>query len=200
MDIRSTDHLLTTTRSVRRRLDFERPVAPELIEECVTIALQAPTGRASWHFVVVTDAAKKEAVAGYYRNALTELRAMNPDSGPGKPTMQYLADNLHRCPALIIPCIEGRPESLPRGRAAGLYGSIMPAAWSLMLALRTRGLGTVWTSLHTFHEREIAEVLGIPEDVTQAALFPVAHIIGDDNFKAVDRGNPAQIIHWNTWE
>jgi len=199
MDTEATDHLLTTTRSVRRRLDFDRPVARELIEECVGIAMQAPTGRASWHFVVVTDDAKKAEVARYYRQALATMRAQNPESGPGKPTMQYLADNLHRCPALIIPCIEGRIEDLPPGRAAGLYGSIMPAAWSLMLALRSRGLGTVWTSLHTFHEREIAELLGIPENVTQAALFPVAHIIGDDNFKPVDRGKPEDVIHWDLW-
>ena len=71
MDISTVDHLLTTTRSVRKRLDFERPVEPEIIQECLDIALQAPTGRNAqgWKWLIVTDADKKARIGEYYRKS-----------------------------------------------------------------------------------------------------------------------------------
>ena len=64
----SADDVLMTTRSVRKRLDFDRPVEREVLEECLEIAMQAPTGSNSqgWAWVVVEDPDKKRAIADYY--------------------------------------------------------------------------------------------------------------------------------------
>ena len=186
MDLASCDRLLTTTRSVRKRLDLSRPVPRDVLEQCLEIALQAPTGSNAqgWHFVVVTDAAKKKALRDLYKKGF-DLYISNdtfrPSYGPGDPraaqqprveaSATYLAEHLHEVPVLVIPCIEGRVENAGVLAQASIYGSILPAAWSLMLALRARGLGSAWTTLHLMYEQEAAQLLGIPETVTQTALL-----------------------------
>lgn len=209
MDLASVDHLLTTTRSVRKRLDFTRPVPLETIEECIEIALQAPSGSNAqgWSFMVITDPAKKKAIADYYREffsvyAKTPQRqypADDPRAGQAdkvRDSATYLSDHMEEAPVLVIPCIQGRPSGA--GSQAGFWGSILPAAWSFMLALRSRGLGTAWTTIHLVHEKEVAELLGIPENVSQAVLFPVAYFKGDD-FKKASRVPARQVTHWDTW-
>ena len=207
------DHLLTTTRSVRKRLDLTRPVEREVIEQCLEIAGQAPNGsnRQGWHFVVVTDGEKKLRIAELYRQAWYGYNATRPAaSGPAKTaeekqmrrvisSARYLADHLQDVPVLVIPCIEGRPDDPAPASQAGLYGSILPAAWSFMMALRARGLGAAWTTLHLQHEREIAELLGIPDDITQAALLPVAYFNGDD-FRPATRRPIRDKTYWNSWQ
>lgn len=209
------DHLLTTTRSVRKRLDLSRAVEPEVIAECLEIASQAPTGsnRQGWHFVVVSDAEKKQRIAELYRDAWYGYNAQRTADAPPpqNPTprqaqmqrvissAQHLADNMQDVPVLIIPCIEGRPQDPSPAAQAGLYGSILPAAWSLMLALRARGLGSAWTTLHLKHEAEIAQLLAIPDGITQAALLPVAYFEGDD-FKPAKRQPISQKTYWNEWQ
>ncbi len=214
MDLTTVDHLLTTTRSVRRRLDFSRPVDRDVIQRCIAIALQSPTGSnmQGWHFLVVTDAAKRRGLADLYRtafnaylNAPPSVRSPIPEGDPRFAQTQriiasagYLAEHLHEAPVHVIPCIEGRMENAGVLAQASLYGSILPAAWSFMLALRARGLGSAWTSLHLMHEREAAALLGIPESVTQAALLPVAYFTGTD-FKPAKRLPAEQHTHWNHW-
>jgi nitroreductase len=215
MDLETVDHLLTTTHSVRKRLDLSRPVEPEVIERCIDIALHAPTGgnRQGWHFVVVTDAQKRAAVAGYYakswyandkQRATTNPRLQSGGESYVAQTMkvrdsaQYLADHMHEVPVLVLPCIDGRPDNSSVSAQAGLYGSILPAAWSFMLALRARGLGAAWTTLHLSYEKEVATLLGIPANVTQAALLPVAYFTGDD-FKAATRLPAKERTYWNGW-
>ena len=211
MDLASVDHLLTTTRSVRKRLDFSRPIDRKVIEECIELALQAPTGsnRQGWHFMVVTDAGKRRKIADIYRG-LFELYAQGPqteyDASDPRAAQQprvresaiYLAEHMHECPVFIIPCHEGRTDGAPGNQQAGYWGSIIPAAWSLMLALRSRGLGTAWTTIHLGKEREAAQVLGIPENVSQAVLFPVAYFTGDD-FKPANRIPASEVTHWDQW-
>ncbi len=212
MDVAALDHLLSTTRSVRKRLDLRRPVPPQLIEQCIEIALQAPTGSNAqgWHFVVVTDAAKRAEIARLYKQAFdayesrsewTQYRSDDPRA-PQMPRViqsaRYLAHHLHEVPVLVIPCIQGRVEKARVVEQASVYGSILPAAWSFMLALRTRGLGTAWTTLHLVHEAEVAKLLGIPDAVTQVALFPVAYFTGQD-FRRAERLPAAKLTHWNTW-
>jgi nitroreductase len=197
------DQLLSTTRTVRKRLDLSRPVERELLEECFDLALQAPTGgnQQGWHFVVVTDAEQKKALAELYRKSKAETEP--PSAPPGQEAVMksatYLAEHLHEVPVLVIPCIEGRYENAPHLWQAIAWGSILPATWSFMLAARARGLGTAWTSLHLAHERDAAAVLGISyEQVTQAALIPVAHTIGTE-FKPGPRSPQAEHIHWDRW-
>ncbi len=213
MDLATVDHLLTTTRSVRKRLDFSKPVDPKVVEKCLEIAMQAPTGSNAqgWSFVVVTDAAKRKAVADLYRKGF-ELYASNPELRPTyaeddlrakqQPRVvdsaAYLAQHMHEAPAMVIFCIDGRVENAGTLAQASVYGSILPAAWSFMLALRARGLGTAWTTLHIMFEQDVAKILGIPEHVTQTALFPVAHFTGSD-FKPAKRIPSAQLVHWNGW-
>ena len=212
----SADEVLTTTRAVRKRLDFDRPVEPEVLRECLEIALQAPSGSNSqgWHFVIVTDAAKKAAIAELYLKAFDDYEA-----GPAQPTKQhlddpsmaptqervlssarYLADNLARVPAMLIPCCAGRPDTvgLPHGVVASIYGSILPAVWSFMLAARERGLGTCWTTLHLSYETEIANLLGIPDDVAQVALIPIAYTRGTQ-FQPAPRKSLDNVLHTDGW-
>jgi nitroreductase len=213
MDLATADQLLTTTRSVRKRLDFSKPVDLAVIGRCLEIAFQAPTGSnaQAWSFVVVTDADKRRGLADLYRKAF-ELYANNPDLRPtfGDDDLRmkqlprvvdsamYLAEHMHEAPVLVIPCIEGRVENAGTLAQASVYGSILPAAWSFMLALRARGLATAWTTLHIMFEQDAAKILGLPEHVTQTALFPVAHFTGTD-FKPAKRIPSAQLVHWNAW-
>lgn len=212
------DELLTTTRTVRKRLDLERPVERALLEECLAVAQQAPTGgnRQSWGFVVVTDPVKRAALGEIYARSweIYATQGVSPRRAPGVPmrdaaarerqrrigaSAKYLADNMGRVPVLIVPCIQGRTDGEPNVVQASIYGSVLPAVWNLMLAARARGLGTAWTTIHLFHEREAAEVLGIPfDDVMQVALVPLAHTIGTD-FKAGAREPLDTFVHWEAW-
>jgi nitroreductase len=214
MDLATVDHLLTTTRSVRKRLDLTRPVEPEVVEKCIEIALQAPTGgnAQGWHFVVVTDPQKKAALADLYRRGF-EIYGRQPPAparwyGGDDPRVRqgprvfesavHLIQHMHEVPVLVLACIEGRVEQVGVFAQASLYGSILPAVWSFMLALRARGLGSAWTTIHLFYEQEAARVLGIPPTITQAALLPVAYFTGTD-FKPAKRLPARQSTHWNTW-
>ena len=211
------DQLLSTTRSVRKRLDLTRPVEPELIRECLELAVQAPTGGNTqfWHFVVVTDAEKRKALGEFYRQGFESAYGGGAASSQRRPAQQspeavhtqerilsssqYLAAHMHEVPVLVVPCIQGRLDGTPSSTQAGAWGSILPAVWSFMLAARARGLGTAWTTLHLGHEKEAAEVLGIPyEKVTQAALIPLAYTIGT-NFQPGPRKPLDQVLHWDQW-
>jgi len=206
IDVAATDALLTTTRAVRRRLDLDRPVPRELVLECVSVAQQAPTGGNSqgWGFVVVTDEAKRRTLADLYRETADGYLSASRERAKDEQTSRvygsavYLAEILDRVPVHVIPVIQGRVDGQPNGIAAGLYGSIIPAAWSFMLAARARGLGSAWTTLHLFKEQEAAELLGIPADHTQVALIPLAYYTGD-TFSPAERPAPETITHWDTW-
>jgi nitroreductase len=199
----TVDELLSTTRAVRRRLDLERPVEREVLEECLRLAQQAPTGgyRENWHFVVVTEPEAKRGLAELWgrvgRPYLEAAREQNPERDLSSGF--HLIDHLHEVPVHVIPCIEGRLETMPFIWQASQYGSIIQAAWSFMLAARARGLGGVWTTFHLGHEREAAEILGLPyEEVTQVALIPVAYTIGT-KFKAAPRKPLETMVHWDRW-
>jgi nitroreductase len=197
---------LTTTRAVRRRLDFGRPLPEGALAECLRVALQAPTGAGAerWRWVVVEDAEQRRAVGDVYRDAsLERFRRTVAEAGDARTrriyeTAIYLAENIHRAPALVVPCIEGRVDDSGNDRAAGFYGSVMPAVWSLQVALRARGLGSCWTSVHLKREREMAAVLGIPVDVTQVALLPVARVLGE-GFRPARRKPLAEVAFVNRW-
>ena len=108
-------------------------------------------------------------------------------------------DHLQDVPVHVIPCIRGRTDGKGVFAQASRWGSIMPAAWSFMLAARSRGLGTVWTTFHLAYEQEAAELLGIPYDeVMQAALIPVAFTKGTD-FKPAARKPLGEVVHWERW-
>src|SRR5258708_9491493 len=179
---RTTGELLSTTRAVRRRLDLSRRVEREVLEECLELAQQAPTASYSqnWHFVVVTDAEKRAAIGELWRQvAYPYLERGGPRERQRArigDAVVHLAEHIHEVPVHVIPCVHGRYEGKPNALVASMFGSIIPAAWSFMLAARSRGLGTAWTTFHLMHEREAAEILGIPyDDVTQVALSPCAY-------------------------
>jgi nitroreductase len=209
----TAEELLSTTRAVRRRLDLDRPVDPALIAACVELAVQAPTGRnrQRWSFVVVTEPDRKAALADIWRRGSAVGSAPIPEEDArrayAKPgTMEkvfggvdHLHRNLHRVPALVVPCITGRTDSAPIVEQAGTWGSILPATWSFMLAARLHGLGTCWTTSHLHYEREAAELLGIDhERVMQVALTPVAHTIGTA-FRPGPRVPVDEVLHWEQW-
>jgi uncharacterized protein (TIGR02118 family) len=208
-DLDGVDRLLSTTRAVRKRLDLSKPVPREVVLECIRLSQQAPTGsnRQGWRWLVVTDAKKRKALAEIYKRGggeyLEQARKATP---PGdKQTARvydsalWLVDHLHEVPVHVIPCALGRVgDSAPLGMRAGFYGSIYPAVWSFQLALRSRGLGTVLTTLHMNREEEAAELLGIPKDVTQVGLLPVAYTKGGD-FKPASRQGPETITYFERW-
>ena len=202
---RAADWLLSTTRTVRKRLDLDRPVEPEVILECLRLAVQAPTGSnvQGWRWMVVTDPAKRAGLAELYRSGgYTYVQARADQPVPDAQTARvrdssgYLLEVIDQVPVLVIPCLQGRLRKVEH--AAAFYGSILPAAWSFALALRSRGLGSAWTTFHLAHEREAAELLGIPDDVTQAAMLPVAYTIGTE-FRPAARPPVQDITYWDTW-
>jgi nitroreductase len=212
-DLAQADKLLTTTRAVRKRQDLSRPVPREVVLECIQLACQAPAGGniQRWRWVVVDDPDLKESVAGVYRRAFdpymdVQRQAVEKVGRTDRSTMNiidsstYLAQHLHEVPVLVIPCMLDRvPANARQGLMAGYYGSILPAVWSFSLALRSRGLGSAWTTLHLEYEDEVADLLGIPHTVSQVALLPVAYTIGDE-FKPGTRRDAAEVTYWNGWK
>ena len=211
----TVDHLLKTTRAVRKRLDLDREVPDEVLYECLQIALQAPTGsnQQGWRFLVVRDADKRKALADLYRQAFgiyskqqqaspaNSYSQDDPRAGRLMPVIKsavHLAENMHRVPVLLIGCVQGRVENEGPLAQASLYGSILPAMWSLQLALRSRGLGSAWTTLHLLYEEKARELLGIPEDYTQACLLPIAYYKGDD-FKPASRLPVEKVTFLDSW-
>jgi nitroreductase len=207
-DLEQTDALLSTTRAVRKRLDFDREVPDDVLLECLQLAVQAPTGsnQQGWRWMVIRDAAKKEALAGLYREAGGEyLAAAARDAdtatqqGRVIDSANFLAERLGDVPVLVIPLIIGRLPDNSANAAAGLMGSIMPAMWSFQLALRSRGLGSCLTTLHLGKEQEAAELLGIPDHMTQAGLIPVAYTKGTD-FQPAKRDDVAKITYLDSYK
>ena len=205
-----TDELLSTTRAVRKRLDLQRPVEREVLLDCIGLSQQAPTGsnQQGWHWVIVTEAEKKAKLAELYRsvasNYLEAARSQISDDDSQTHRVYdsafWLADRLEQVPVHVIPCIQGRmpAEGFQNVMGASFYGSIFPAVWSFQIALRSRGLGSALTTLHLFHEQVASKLLGIPDDVSQVALLPVAYTVGTD-FKHASRPGPETITSFDTW-
>ncbi|MGN6606063.1 MAG: nitroreductase family protein [Jatrophihabitans sp.] len=198
------DQLLTTTRAVRKRLDLERPVPLEIVREAIEVAVQAPSGgnRQGWHWIVVTDPSLRAVIAEHYGRSYDTYRAARPATDDATARMASSSDHLRTVladvPVHVIAAIETERDELPAGNQAGLWGSLLPAAWSLQLALRARGLGSAWTTLHLAYEREVADALGIPANVHQGVLLPVAYSKGTD-FKSGPRVDLDAIIHVDRW-
>ena len=208
-DLSQTDKLLTTTRAVRKRLDLTRPVPRQLLRECIEVATQAPAGGnvQRWRWVVVDDPELKLGLAELYRRAyepyIAQQRELVAEVGRSVAgiisSSDHLAEILQDVPVLVVPCgLDRVPADGGGGTAQGYYGSLLPAVWSFMLAARSRGLGTAWTTLHLGYEREAGELLGIPDTVTQLALIPVAYYTGDD-FKPGERRDVDEVVYWNRW-
>ncbi|MGB1795866.1 MAG: nitroreductase family protein [Acidimicrobiales bacterium] len=212
----SADEVLTTTRSVRRRLNLEKEVSPEILKECLNIALQAPTGslRQDWHFVVSTDRDQCREVGTIYQEVWTKMvtddylnasasrQGEKGDQASWLNMMgsaRHLAETFPEVPAIFVPCISGRLEGADAMTQAVKWGSVIQAAWSFMLAARNRGLGTCWTTVHLQREEEVADILGIPfASIQQVALSPVAHTVGT-SFKSGRRKPTAEFVHFNGW-
>jgi nitroreductase len=206
------DELLTTTRSVRKRLDLTRPVPLELVRESLEVALQAPTGsnQQGWHWMVITDPDLRRGIGDHYhrshaayRDAARKAAAAydDPDRRAVQERVgdsaQYLADHMGDVPVLVLACIEAA-EELPAANQAGLWGSLLPAAWSYQIAARARGLGSAWTTLHLQYEREVAELLGIPPHVRQGVLLPTAYYTGE-TFRPASREPLDRVLHLDRW-
>lgn len=197
LDIESIDHALKTARSIRRKLDFNRVVPLSVIKECIDVAVQAPVGLAgeNWRFIVVSEPSTKSRIASIYGDiliALTEQRGVAL-----KPTHRALVKRLHEIPCMILVCAIGLPGE-SQSQQTAFYGSILPAAWSLMLALRARNLGSTWTTLLSARQEEIAEILDIPGDVTQAVMLPVGYM-KEAVLKVAKRLPAGDVTFLNRW-
>ena len=206
-DLATVDRLLSTPRAVRRRLDLARPVPRELVLECIRLSQQAPTASntQTWRWLVVDDPGKRRELGALYAQGIPAIQQSRTQL-PADPQTQrvyesasWLAEHLALVPLIAIPCVVGRlPEGAPLVLAASVFGSIYQAVWSFQLALRSRGLGSTFTTLHLLFEEQARKLLGIPEDVMQAALLPVAWTKGSD-FKPATRPPAETIVHWNAW-
>jgi nitroreductase len=207
------DELLSTTRSVRRRIDFDRAVPRALLEECVQLAVQAPSASDTqpWHFVIVTEPDAKRQIGEWYRKSWQAYDAARSDpppaSDPGvrarrarlSASSRYLAERFGEVPAHVIPCVSGRPQTRPAEGQAAAYSSILQAAWSFQLAARARTLGTCWTTLHLAYEREVASLLQIPyERVAQVGLITVGYALGSQ-FQPAWRRPISEVVHYDRW-
>jgi len=206
------DQLLTTTRTVRKRLDFDKPVPRKIVEECLAIAFQAPNGgnMNTWRWIAVDDSATIGELARLYNQGLDDFIATFGEAGyPGaqvagadriESSTSHLRENFHRVPIVLVPLIAGRTEGANVFFQASQWGSIVQAIWSFMLALRARGLGSAWTTGHLWREREVAELLGIPHaHFMQAGLFPIAYTLGSE-FKPAHRKPVSEVLRWNGFE
>jgi len=211
----SADDVLNTTRAVRKRLDFSRPVEDDVIRECVATAMQAPSGSnmMTMQFVVVKDPAKRQAIGEVYKQCWAIYSSMpqfagaiKKDSEPEQAQQDrvtdsatYLSEHMAEAPALVLGCTAGRVDGAPAMMSASVMGNILPGMWSFMLAARARGLGTAWTTISLMMEKEVADIVGIPfDEIQQACLTPLAYTVGTD-FKRAMRPDPDTIIHWDTW-
>ena len=197
-DLTQFDEILSTARSVRRKLDFERPVEREVLFDCIDVAVQAPTGLGgeNWRFVVVDEADTKAAIANIYKAVLLEIMAAR--NLPMKPTHQALIDRLHEIPAMVFVCVDGEPMDDGVSSQIGFYGSILPAAWSLMLALRARGIGTTWTSLLSSRQEEVRQILGMPQGTVQTVMLPVGYTKGA-TLRRAERLPAQQVTYFTRW-
>jgi nitroreductase len=211
----SADDVLNTTRAVRKRLDFSRPVEDEVIRDCVATAMQAPSGSnlMTMQFVVVKDAEKRHAIGEVYKQCWA-IYSSTPmfagaiqKEGESEQAQQarvtdsatYLSEHMADAPALVLGCTAGRIDGAPAMMSASVMGNILPGMWSFMLAARARGLGTAWTTISLMMEKEVADIVGIPfDEIQQACLTPLAYTVGTD-FKRAMRPDPDTIIHWDTW-
>jgi nitroreductase len=210
----TSDEVLTTTRTVRKRLDLTRPVPLSLIRECLEIALQAPSGsnRQHWEWIVVTDPDQRAAIGKVYKRSVDEYLDAASNAGdryaddPERSAIQrrigdssrHLGDHMGEVPVLVLPCIRVGRNGLGAGNQAGQWGSILPAAWSYMLAARSRGLGTAWTTLHLTYEQEVADILGLPAGIAQGVLIPTAYYTGE-TFKPAARTPLDEVLHLDRW-
>ena len=190
-------HVLSAARSVRRKLDFDRPLSREDLEACINVAVQAPTGiiAENWRFLVITEPEVKKQIADIYCEVLLQIGETRGVTL--KPAHNALMDRLHEIPCMVMVCAIGEPADDVSGQI-GFYGSILPAAWSLMLAMRARGIGTTWTSLLTSRSDEIARILGIPDGVTQTVMLPAAYTLGA-KLRPAQRKPAREVTYWNAW-
>jgi nitroreductase len=198
VDLARVDTVLATARSVRRRIDFDRPLDPNLLLECIELAVQAPTGAGgeAWRFVVVADERRKRALAAIYREVLDQFAAARGIAI--KATQRSLAERLHEMPALILVCVAAPRPGDDVGRQAAYWGSILPAAWSLMLALRSRSIGATWTTLLALRQAEVAQVIGMPPDAVHAVMLPVGHL-KQARLTRARRAPASEVTYWDGW-
>lgn len=202
----TADELLSTTRSVRHRLDLDRAVELGVVRQCLELAVQAPTGGSveSWRWLLVRSADTRARIADIYREVTAELfehrraTATSESSRRAYAGALALADVLDRVPLLVFPCVERRVAAHEPAALSAFYGSIIPAVWSFQLALRSRGLGSTFTTAHLRAAPAVAAVLGIPDTVTQIAMLPVAYTIGTE-FKPATRRPVEEVTYLDTW-
>lgn len=205
-DLEQIDLLMTTTKQVRKRLDLDRPVPVDLLLECIDIAGHAPMGgnleRNRW--MIIDDADRMSQIAEYFAAVGTPYLAANAELRPDErsrrvmDSARFLIDHLAEVPALVLVMRLDRPTG-SQGQLAAYYGSVLPGVWSFQLAARARGIGSAWTTFHLEHEQEVAELLGIPDTVTQVCLLPVGYYTGD-GFTPAPRRPVREVTYHNHWK
>ncbi|HNM78562.1 MAG TPA: nitroreductase family protein [Tepidiformaceae bacterium] len=192
------------TQRAMRRLKTD-PVPESYIKKILWAATRAPSGgnRQGWRWLVVTDAAAKKQIQGWYHELWSRVVASGYGAGTGLPEEErlsnervmksatYLAEHMHEAPVLIFACTLTGNGDITAG------SSIYPAVQNLMLAARALGLGTALTTVHRGHQDDIRKLLGIPESVETAALIPVGWPKG--KFGTGFRKPVEDVTYWERW-
>jgi nitroreductase len=181
-----------------RRLENGRPVSEADVRTLIEAASKGATGgnRQQVRWLVVRDPELKRQIGEHYRHgaaialkAYEEDARTNPSAARMLRSAWHLADHMGEAPVLILACASGNPQF------AG--ASVFPGVQNLMLAARALGLGTTLTTIHRHREKEIKELLGIPEDVTVHAVIPVGYPLG--RWGEAPRKPPEEITYRDRW-
>jgi nitroreductase len=204
-DVGEADRLLTTTRSVRRRIDRQREVPLGLVRGALEVAVQAPTsgGDQDWRWLVVTDPATRAAIGAVYRRASEAIvRPATEAASAHDRSAQVFTDHLGEVPVLVLACYLRRSwHARSPYRAlvdATVYGSMFPAVWSLQLALRARGLVSCFLAAHLRYGSEVAALVGLPDEIGQAGMVAVGWPDRDD-FRPARRRPLDEVVRFDRW-
>lgn len=196
------------TQKAMRRLKPD-PVSDDLIRRVIDAAIRAPSGgnRQPWNFIVIRDPQTKRTIADYYKRSWDasygamsglEVERMDKQARRNLRSALYLAEHLAEVPVLILVCLRNAPPpGAPEVIRASHYGSIYPAVQNLMLAARGLGLGTALTTLHRAYEREIKQLLRIPDAVETVALIPLGWPRG--RFGPASRLPVEKVTYYERW-
>ena len=191
------------TQRAMRRLKPD-PVSDEDLWKILDAAIKAPSGsnRPPGSGRGVRDAGPTRQVGEHYLEAWNRANGSGPvRAALGEPrragvyrSAEHLAHHLAEAPVLIIATIRKDGASISPTAGASIY----PAVQNLMLAARALGLGTTLTTLHKFHEEEVKELLGIPEQVETMALIPLGRPKG--RFGPPTRLPVEKVVYWEKWD
>jgi nitroreductase len=190
-----------------RRYLAPDPIPEDVLWAILNAAIRGPSGgnQQQWGWVVVTDQAVKEQVAGWYRANWDAAYGQYRDrilAGDADSSMsprgflgaEHLAHHLEDAPVWIFPVLRNAADAKNPRIGSSIYGAIQ----QLCLAARAYGVGTSLTTLYGGHEDELRELLGLPADALTMALIPMGYP-SQGRWAEPKRLPVEEVVHWGHW-